>query len=528
MRHPAMLFFIAIVLLSASCQKSCQRKAKDTAITVDVGFPIESLDPRYATSAVAARVAKLVYAPLFIFDEHLMPQPFLVESFSLKDDKSYSFVLRPNLKFHNGSPLTSDDVIYTLQELSSKDVLSPFAEKLNYIKAFQKINELEFAIELNESHAPFLTDLIAMGIVSKKSCENRSAECRHEYNGSGPFKVVSFNEATETLKLAPFSGWFEGAPHNNIVVRVVRDENTRVLELLGKKAHIVDSDISPQNIEKLSEAKFLTVKQIPGLGYSYFAFNVRGPMETMSGDLKETLTALKEPKVREAIAHAIDFDLIINKVLLKAATRASGLIPNNHWAKDNSLKAPSFDPQKAETLLDDAGFKRKPNGTRFKLTITTSQDRMRQSIAALYADYLKKVGIDTSIRIKDFSALYQDMKKGQFEAFSAIWVPVTDPDLYRWVHHSKNIPSEERDGGNRHGYQNPEVDKLIEEGQHTLDNAKRAEIYKLIEQIMVRDLPYVPLWNENRIVVVNEEVKDYGPSSTGSLLGLRKAFIETK
>lgn len=528
MRHPSILIIIASLLFLQSCQKSCQKTAKDAAITVDVGFPIESLDPRYATSAAASRVAKLVYAPLFIFDEHLMPKPFLVESFLIKDDKNYSFKLRPNLTFHDGSPLSSDDVIYTFSELASKDVLSPHAEKFNYIKAFHKIDEREFSIELNEVNAPFLTDLIAIGIVSKKSCEHRSALCRHEYNGSGPFKVQSFNEATETLTLTPFKDWFEGPSQNNIVVRVVRDENTRVLELLGKKADIVDSDISPQNIDKLAKASFLNVKQLPGLGYSYFAFNVRGPNNAAKGDLKETLTALKEPKVREAIAHAIDFDQIIEKVFLNTAIRASGLIPNNHWAKNTSLKAPPFDQKKAEALLDAAGFIRKADGMRFKLTISTSQDRMRQSIAVLYTDYLKKVGIDASVRIKDFSALYQDMKKGQFEAFSAIWVPVTDPDLYRWVHHSKNIPSEDRDGGNRHGFQNAEIDKLIEEGQHTLDIQKRAHIYSLIEQKLLQELPYIPLWNENRIVVISQNVENYEPSSTGSLLGLRKASIKKK
>jgi peptide/nickel transport system substrate-binding protein len=163
---------------------------------------------------------------------------------------------------------------------------------------------------------------------------------------------------------------------------------------------------------------------------------------------------------------------------------------------------------------------------RFKLSIATTPNRLRQSCAQLYADFLKRVGIDASIRVKDWSALYQDMKQGNFELVSAIWVPVTDPDLYYFVHHSSSIPDGDKSGGNRHGYRNAEVDRLIELGRTTMQPEKRKLIYQEIERIMLEDLPYIPLWNEHRLVALNHErVQGYAPSMTGSLLGLRKAYL---
>ncbi|HXW60345.1 MAG TPA: ABC transporter substrate-binding protein, partial [Myxococcota bacterium] len=283
------------------------------------------------------------------------------------------------------------------------------------------------------------------------------------------------------------------------------------------------------NAFDLKKQSHLTIKEIPGVGYTYLAINVRGPKgdEAKDSPLYKTRLALADKRVRKAMAHAIDFDQIIDKLYLGTADRASGLIPQGHWAKDPDLKAPAFDPALAEKELDAAGFKRVgPNNMRFKLALATTPNRLRQSTSQLFADFLHRVGIEASLRVKDWSALYQDMKQGQFELFSAVWVPVTEPDLYHFVHHSSSIPEDGKAGGNRHGYKNPKVDRLIDEGRMTLNLEKRKAIYQEIERIMIEDLPYIPLWNEHRIVVFNSErIKGFEPMSTGSLMGLRKAQV---
>lgn len=532
-RRTFQFLFLMCSLFIMSCARFCSKSDDiDRPITVDLSLPVEALDPRYTKSAAtASRVSHLVYATLFELGDDLFPKPLLAENVLPLDSKSFKITLRKNLKFHDGSSLTAQDVVYTYKELGSKDVASPEAEKFNYVDDIRALDEHTVIFELKEPHAPFLTDLCAIGIVSKKSCEGRSKECRHEYLGSGPYRVKKFDTAKESIHLVPFAEWFEGPPKNEILFRVVRDENTRILELIGKKADIVDGEISPSQALELKKQAHLSVKEIPGLGFTYLAINVRGPKPDEEKDTPQykTRLALSNQKVRKAIAHAIDFEKIIEKLMLNTAERASGLIPNGHWAKDENLKAPNFDAKLAEQLLDEAGFMRTGSDQmRFKLVISVTPARIRQSAAELYADFLKRVGIDASIRVKDWSALFQDMKQGQFELFSAIWVPVTDPDLYYFVHHSASIPAGEKAGGNRHGYKNSDVDRLIELGRITMEPEKRKEIYQEIERKMIEELPYIPLWNEHRIVVLNaERVHGFTPSPTGSLMGLKNAYLST-
>ena len=535
MRRQQSCFFLSILFLLAllpACTRSCAKSSasNDTVINIAVATPPESLDSRYGTSAVASRLSDLIYAPLFNIGEDLLPEPFLAESIIALDSKSFKVKLRDNLSFHNGAPLKARDVVYTYGSLGSEDVASPHAEQFEYIENIKALNDLEIIFELKRPHAPFFTDLCSLGIVSEDSCKDRSQACRHETNGSGPYKLSKWDKAKEALYFEPFNNWFEGEPKNNLLIRVVRDENTRMLELIGKKTDLIDSDISPINMNELKKQSHLQVSEVPGLGYSYIAFNLRGPRpeDKPGSDEYKTRLALADKRVRKAIAHAINIDQIIEKILLNTAQRVSGLTPNGHWAKDETLKSPKFDPERAAQELDEAGFKiQGPDNMRFKLVIATTTDRVRQSVAQLYVDFLRRINIDASIRVKDWSALYQDMKKGHFEVFSANWVPVTDPDLYYWVHHSASIPKDEKGGGNRHAYVNLEVDRLIDMGRSTIEPEKRKIIYQEIERIMLDDMPYVPLWNEHRIVVQNrEKVRGFIPAITGSLLGLRKAHTK--
>jgi peptide/nickel transport system substrate-binding protein len=221
---------------------------------------------------VASRVNQLIFAPLFIMGQDAVPQPFLVKNFEQLSDTSFKIIIKDNLYFHDGSNLTAQDVAYTFLELSSKDVLSPHQEKFLYLKDIKIIDDKTLIFELNKAHAAFLTELCALGIVSKKSCFNRSKECRNEYNGSGPFMVEKWDTNKETLYLKPFLKWFEGTAKNNLTVRVVRDENTRILELIGQKTDIVEGDISAGRIAELKKQDFLDVKGNSKLWIYLFGF----------------------------------------------------------------------------------------------------------------------------------------------------------------------------------------------------------------------------------------------------------------
>lgn len=527
------------VLSAAGCVPSCnsctgkpQRLAERDVLRVAVASPPEAFDPRFTTSAVAQRVSQLLYGRLFVVGDDLLPRPFLAESVENVDDRTVKVTLRAGLTFHDGSPLTARDAAYTFNHLADDDVRSPHAVKFaEFLDKVEVVNDREMLFQLKRPYAPVLTDIAAIGIVSRKHCEGRSQACRDEHVGSGPFRVKQWDAGTETLMLQPHAGWFEGTPKiKQLVLRVVRDPNTRLLELLNGKTDLLEGELNPASIPAIEKSDRLVLKRLPGLGYNYLAMNLRPPKNGQAPESDRTRRALSDPRVRRAIGHALDIDGIIQTRLGGMAQRATGMLPPGHWALDSVLQPVPRNLDEAKRLLDAAGFANRgeKNGGRFRVMLSTTPDRLRQSIALVHADSLRKAGIDAQLRVKEWSALYQDMKEGNFAMFSAIWVPVTEPDLFHWVFHSGNIPGPDNAGGNRGAFVDRELDRWLDEARVTMDQAKRAALYKKVQQRLARELPYIPLWFEDRLVVLNKRVRGYTPMRTGSLLPLRKAWVEEK
>ncbi len=534
-----MLFFsfrlVALFLVStiSACQCGTDISLKpDTTLHVIVSSSPESLDPRFATSAVASYLSELIFAPLFLIGEDLLPESFLAKDVEQIDELTYLVHLKPHLFFHDGSPLTAEDVVYTYASLNDADARSPHAEKFNYIQSIKAVSEQTVQFTLKAPFAPFLMDLCSLGIVSKKHCQNRSNRCRDEIVGSGPYRLIQFNKVTDTILLQAQTQWFEANPLlPRIEVRVVKDSTTRILELIKGKADFNSGGISPiqaRIVEKYPEQ--LILKRTPGLGYAYLAMNLRGPKNPQALQESEedrTRRALADVRVRKALGLSLDVNSILKYKFHGMATRATGLIPPQHWAKSRQLSPLIYDPITAKSLLDQAGFTdRGPHkGQRFKVTISTSPDRFRQSIALSYAQSFRDLGIETKLRVKDFSALYQDIKQGNFEIFCLIWTPVVEPDLFHWIFHSSNIPGPYKAGGNRGAYIDPIIDELIMQARTNANLETRKALYEKIELRLMETMPYIPLWFEDEIVVMNRNVLNFTPSRTGSLLGLRHAKL---
>lgn len=495
-----------LLLLSLGCHNSIPKANSRDALHVVVSSSPESLDPRFASSAVAANISELLYASLFRIGDDLLPEPLLAEEITQINPLTFSIHLRSDIYFHDGSPITANDVVHTFTTLGNTDVLSPHAEKFAYLKEVIATSEHDVKFTLREPYAPIFVDLCGMGIMSAKN----------PTTGSGPFVLESFNRVTDTILLKPHLLWFEGAPPlKHIEIRVVKDGTTRILELIKGKADFTSGELSPiqvRIIEKYPEK--LTIRRSPGLGYGYIAFNLRDNRPT--ADLH----------VRQALAMALDIDGVLKAKFHGMATRASGMIPPYHWAKSKNLELFKYDPRGAERLLDAAGYPRKKNGTRFTITLTTTPDRFRQSLSLVYAAQWRAIGVDAQVRIQDWGSLYQDMKQGNFEAFSAVWIPVIEPNLLTWIFHSDKIPDLNKGGGNRGAYIDKIIDEMLMHARGEIDFDKRRILYERIENRLLETLPYIPLWFMDEIVVMNRRVIDFIPSRTGSLFGLRHTRLQ--
>lgn len=490
---------IALLLCGiAACDSDPDR---DGSFVVLLDSEPKGLDPRFATSDASAKLVALLHAGLVSTDTRTgEPELELAESIEQPTPTRYEVTLRDDVTFHNGEKVTSADVEYTLMELDSELVKSPYAETARRIESFEIQDDRRFVITLKEPHAPFLTDL-SIGILPKSVCAGHK-ECPGKPIGAGPFEFDEQDGALRTV-FRPFERYFAGRPPmERLVFKVVKDDNTRLIALLGDTADLVQNAVAPLMMPVVEKNDRLVVEAAPSFKYTYIAFNLEHEI-------------LDDVRVRKAIALGIDRDAIIEYKFRGLARKSTGLLAPNHWAYNPDVETYDYDPERAMKLLDEAGFP-DPDGPdgpkpRFEIEFKVSANKFRQSLAELIAHQLARIGIAVTVRAYEWGTFFSDVKSRNFALTTLQWPSVLEPSLYRWIFHSDNIPSAENRsaGANRGAYRNARVDELLDEGNRETEVAKRKEIYGEVQAILADELPYVSLWHEDNVAILRKGTQGY-------------------
>jgi peptide/nickel transport system substrate-binding protein len=261
------------------------------------------------------------------------------------------------------------------------------------------------------------------------------------------------------------------------------------------------------SIPVLASRANLQVDDEPGTEVQYLAFNTRDAI-------------LKDARVRQAIACAINRDLIVATLYHGHARPALSLLPSNHWAWTGDVPRYDFDPTRAERLLDEAGYPRGANGVRLHLAIKSSTDERARLLAAVLQQQMARVGIALDIRSNEFATFYADAVRGAFQMYSLYWIGGNEqPDIFSLVFSSARFPP---NGANRGRYANPQLDALLDDANQSQDMARRRADYLEAQQILARDLPAINLWYLDTLVVHNRRLTNVTPSPSGSY-----TFLET-
>lgn len=516
----AALAALAALTVLAAPLGGCARPAPPAGLlTVAVASAPETLDPRFATSAVAQRLSALVVAPLVVIGDDLRPRPFLAESIEAAEPHTLIVKLREGMRFHGGAPVTADDVVFTLGSMKDPALGSPHASRLTHLVGLQALDARTVRLSFDGPTAPFLVDLHAWGILSRAACAPSRDACRNAPVGAGPYRVTTPLGADERLLLAAHDASPLPPPAiRSVEVRVIRDNTTRLLELLDGRVGLVVGDLTPTDVEAVVDTPSLVVERIRGLGFTYLALNTRrGP--------------LADVRVRQAIARTLDRFHVVDTKLRGLAREADSLLPADHWAHAPDLPQSVVDLAGAKALLDEAGWPARDDGWRFTLELATTTDRLRRSITLIWAHRLRLVGIDARVVVRDWGALYEDIQRGAFDAFSAKWTPVIEPDLMYWVFHSSSIPAPAtadapaRAGGNRQGFADPVLDELLEQARATDDEAARAALYRQAQHHVADAAALLPLWFEDELIIRSRRLQDFQPTRTASFLPIAKARL---
>ncbi len=457
-----------------------------------------NLDPRVGIDAYSERIDELLFDALVHRDEHFNLKPWLAESWDTPDPLTYRFHLRSGVRFQDGRALTARDVKYTFDSIMNGSVRTTKTGTYRYVDHIDAPDDVTVVFHLKEPWASLLWNVSngAIGIVP----EGSGADFFKHPVGTGPFRLVS-NEQDRELVIERNDQYWRTEPKlARVRFNVVPDTTTRALELRKGSADVALNSLAPDTTVALRRETNLVVEQSPGTLYQYLALNLRDPL-------------LKDVRVREALAYAIDVQPLIHYVWHDLARPATSVLPTQSWAYDSAWPY-HHDPAKARQLLDAAGYPMK-GSVRFHLTMKmSSAEESTRLLAAVLQQQLRDVGIALDIRTFEFATFFSDVTKGAYQLYSLRWVGGNnDPDIFEYAFHSGRMPPK---GANRSYYANAEVDRLIDEGRKEPDQEKRKAIYAQVQQVLARDLPYIHLWYLDNVIVHSKRVSHIELSPPGN------------
>jgi peptide/nickel transport system substrate-binding protein len=454
----------------------------------------ETLDPRHATDPVGLRATRLLHAGLTRLDpETLEPRPYVARAWTWLDPRTLRVELREGLRFHSGARLTAHDVKATVAAFQSAEVGSRHARVVDAIGPVDVESDTVLVLHLSRPHATLLTDL-ELPIL-------RADEARGPprpdgtLDGLGPF--VDAQRTPGAIELAPASGGATPTPARRVILRTVHDENARALRMHAGRADLVVNGFSPTLLPALDHAPGLAVNARRGANLTYLlARTDRGP--------------LADARVRRALAQAIDRERVAATLLAGRAQAATTLLPPQHWAH---TPAPAWPTDRA---LARAALAEALPG-RLRLSLLTSTDRLRGTVARFLAQELAEVGVDVEVVPLELGTLISRLGAGDFELATLQLPELTEPNVLRVFLHSSSIPPA---GANRGRVVDAEVDRLLDEGDATLDPDARKAVYASLEQRVREQALFIPLWHEDQIAVVSDRARAFRPSAEGRWLGL--------
>ena len=338
----------------------CQAKQRDPNTVV---FLIESspanLDPRIGADAQSQRIDALLFDGLVARDAKFQFTPALAASWEQPNPLTLIFHLRSGVRFHDGRPLTARDVVWTIQSMKSGAVISPKAASYASVDSMEARDASTVVMHLKHPDNFLLTNLStgAMGIVP----EGSGKEFWQHPVGTGPFQFVSQQIDQDVVVERNEQSWSVVPKLERVRFAVVPDAITESLELEKGSGDVAVNSLPLDSLATLAARPDVQVDETGGTVIQYLGFNLRDPL-------------LKDARVRQAIACAVDRGLIIKTLLGGHARAAESLLPASHWAWSGDGPKYEFDPARAERLLDEAGYGRKADGVRFRLTMKTSND----------------------------------------------------------------------------------------------------------------------------------------------------------
>ena len=432
--------------------------------------------------------------------------------------------LRPGVKWHDGRPHTSADVKFTVDAINKGDWKPESTDGFDRIDSVSTPDSLTAVVHYREVYAPFQLQFVR-GTLPKHVLEGKSIEQATDYNrsplGTGPYRVAEWRTG-EHILVERAEGHWRGADYpriRRVLFRFVPNTTTRINLLKIGEVHMV-ALVPWDKVRELEPIAALRLNKVVGNGYEHITLNQR------------RYPAFADVRVRRALAHAIDRDLLVRTVLDGRVTTVDGPIQPLSWAYEKAVPSYAHDPARSRALLDSAGWRAGAGGIRAKdgkplsfTLITQAGFAIRENVAQAIQRQLRDVGVDMKVRLIDGTSISQYWFSGDFDAMLHWWQMSADPEMTLFFASDRTPPA----GRNINYVADDSLTALLYASDRTIDRARRTELLKRAQVRVAELVPEIPLYNTAKIDAVPAAMRNFkgNPTHVGPFWNVHEWDIGT-
>lgn len=511
--------------IEASNPSALPDAAKNRTDTLIVGTtdPKGEFVPIYSSTLYDLWVNNLIFDELISNNEKGEPVPNVAESYEVSEDgKTYTFKLNKGIKFTNGQELTAKDVAFTFTSICDPGYDGPRMDAVNNLVGYEEYNKGDAksveGIKVIDDYTISFTNknVDAAGIWNfsygimpesvygfEKGNFQAVKDKLLEPVGSGAYKFVHFKPGQE-VKFEKNPDYWKGEPKIPYIVMKVTNAQTLLQELMAGTVDIDRVGAKPENIDPLKQAGFLNLDLYMKNGYGYIGLNY--------GSDK-----VKDPKVRQALLYGLN-----REGFMQSYYQGYGQVYNSHilptsWAYNPDVPKYEYNPEKANQLLDEAGWKdtngngvRDKDGVELELQwLTYTGSKYVDALIPIVQQSWEQIGVKVTPELMEFGTMMDKVNNREYDIFNGAWNLSIDPDPSGIFAISQDVPG----GFNNIGWRNEEADKLLKEGKGTTNQEERKKAYAEWQLKFSEDVPYILLGNAQEMFASNSRVKGYNPST---------------
>lgn len=469
--------------------------ASAAELRIGLSAEVTTLDPHFVATQPNLTIGLHVFEGLVKIDERARVIPGLAASWSTPDSLTWELKLRPGVKFHDGSDLTLEDVVFSLERpLTIKGSPGGFAAYVRPIVSKQIVDKQTLRLKTSAPYGPLLQDLAHVMIVSKRVAANARGEdfdSGKAVIGTGPFKLVKFARG-DRVQLTRHDAYWGGRPEwESATLRILPSDPVRTAALLSGELDAIEN-VPTADLARLRKSATHRLAQTTSwrtILLHLDQYRDAPPGVTDKSGKPLASNPFKDVRVRQALSKAINRQALAERVMEGLAIPAANVISPSIVGHDPAVKPDAYDPDGARKLLAEAGY---PNG--FVMTLATPNNRYinDEQIAQACAQMFSRIGITTKVEAMPVSAFLGRVRGQEFGAALLGWGSLGADLALRSLAATVN-PDKGFGAWNWARYSNPALDKLIEQSLATVDPAKRETAARAASAFAAREMAFIPL-----------------------------------